>query len=89
MHDALLHRESLLVVSTGDLEDVTFEFGAHTVGGDLCAHALVHEDAEFALIFDFDHLLRTVGWVRNVELHLDRGLMDASRWRWCYIEIRV
>ena len=73
MHDALFHGESLLVVSTCDLEDVSFEFGAYAVAGNFCAHAFVHEDAEFALIFDFDELLCAVGWIADVELHLDGG----------------
>ncbi len=73
VHDALLHGEPLLVVAARDLEDVAFEFGAQVVAGDLLAHAAVHEHAEFALIFDFDQLLRAVGGVGDVELHLDGG----------------
>lgn len=73
VHDALLHGETLLVVAAGDLEDVALEFGPEVVAGDLLAHAAVHEHAEFALIFDFDELLRAVGGVGDVELHLDGG----------------
>ncbi len=73
MHNALLHGKTLLVVATGDLEDAAFEFVAEGVGGDFGAHALVHEGAQFALIFNFDELLRAVGWVGDVELHGDGG----------------
>ena len=73
VHDALLHGKALLVVPARDLEDVALEFGADAVAGDFVAHAAVHEDAELALIFHFDQLLRAVGWVGDVELHLDGG----------------
>lgn len=63
VHNTLLHRETLLVVSSGDLEDVAGEFGADAVTRDLLAHALVHEDAEAALIFNVDELLGAVGRV--------------------------
>ena len=73
MHDALLHRESLLVVTACDFENVAFELGADAVARNFGAHSLVHEDTKFALIFNFDELLRAVGWVGYVELHLDGG----------------
>ena len=75
VHDALLHREALLVVAAGDFEDVAFEFGRDAVTLDLRAHTLLHEPAEFALVFDLDEFLGAVGWVGDVELHPDdRGL---------------
>lgn len=73
MHDPLFHGEALLVVASSDAEDVTFEFGSNGVSSNFLAHAAVHEDAEFALIIDFDELLRSVGWVGNVKFHLDGG----------------
>jgi hypothetical protein len=42
-----------------------------SVGGDFVTHALVHEDAKLAVIFDVVELLRPVGRVGDVELHLD------------------
>ncbi len=60
MHDPLFHGEALLVVASSDAEDVTFEFGSNGVSGNFLAHAAVHEDAELALIVDFDELLRPV-----------------------------
>ena len=70
MHDALLHGEALLVVAAGDFEDVAFELGGDAVADDLLAHALVHEAAEFAVVFDLDEFLGAVGGVGDVELHL-------------------
>ena len=69
MHDALLHGEALLVIPTGDLEDVAFPFVAHGVARDFLPHAAVHEDAEFAVVFDFEEFLGAVGGVGYVELH--------------------
>ena len=80
MHDTLLHRKSLFIIAAGDLEDVAFELRADAVALDFLSHAAVHEDAEFAVIFDFDELLSAIGGVGDVELHLDGGVM-ASRWR--------
>lgn len=70
VHDTLLHREALLVVSAGDSEDVAFEFVANGVSRNFVAHASIHEDTKLALIFDFDELLGAVGRVGDVELHL-------------------
>lgn len=70
VHDTLLHRETLLVVATSDLEDVALELIANTVAWDFLAHAAVHEDAQLALVVDLDQLLRAIGRVGDVELHL-------------------
>ena len=77
MHNTLFHGETLLVVAACDAEDVAGEFVAHAVAGDFGAHATFHEDAEFALIFDFDEFLGAVGGVGDVKLHLD-GLVGAE-----------
>jgi len=69
-HNALLHGKALLVIAAGDAEDITLPLITKTVGWDFIAHTLVHEDAQLALIFDFDKLLRPVGRVGNVQLHL-------------------
>ena len=79
MHDPLLHGKTLFIVATGDFEDVAFEFRAHAVARDFMSHAAVHEDAEFAFVFDLDELLGTIGGVGDVELHLDGGVI-TSRW---------
>ena len=69
VHDSLLHGEALLVVAARDAEDVAFEFVADAVARDFLTHAAVHEDAEFAFIFNFDQFLGTVGWKGDIELH--------------------
>jgi hypothetical protein len=78
-HDTLLHREALLVVATSDPEDVALEFVAQAVGRDLLAHSSLHEDAELALIVNFDQLLRPVGRVGNVQLHRDERSRIARK----------
>ena len=72
VHDTLLHRETLLVVATGDLESVALELIANAVARDLCSHAALLEDTQSALIVDFDNLVRAERGIGNVELHLDR-----------------
>jgi hypothetical protein len=67
-HDTLLHGETLLVVASGDAEDVALELIAKGVGRDLGAHALLHEDGELALILNIDELLAAVGRVGDVQL---------------------
>ena len=42
-HDTLLHRETLLVISTCDLEDVTLVIVAHHSAIDFLAHSSVKE----------------------------------------------
>jgi len=71
VHDTLLHREALLVVAAGDLEDVALELVADAVTWDFLTHAAVHEDAQLALVIDLDQLLRAIRGVGDVELHLD------------------
>ena len=48
------------------------EFGGDG-DADFGAHALLHEGTELALIVDLDNLLRPIGRVGDVELHLDGG----------------
>lgn len=67
VHNTLLHWETLLVVSTGDLEDVSLPLISNTVSWNLLAHSLVVENADAALIVDVDELLGAVGWVSVVK----------------------
>ena len=61
VHNTLLHWETLFVVTTGNLEDVSLEFFSDRVSWNLSAHSLVHEDTELALVFDIDELLAAIG----------------------------
>jgi len=63
VHDTLLHWETLLVVSSGDLEDITLELVSDRVTWDFSSHTLVDEDTEAAVIVNFDELLGAIGWV--------------------------
>jgi len=73
MHNTLFHRETLLVVATGDLEDVALELITNAVAWDLSAHSLVHEYTQLSLIFDLNKLLAAIGREGDVQLHLDGG----------------
>jgi hypothetical protein len=66
--DTLLHAETLLVVTTHDLEDVTLPFITEFVSFDLVGDSLVVEGTEFVLIRDLDLLLRPGLRVRDVKL---------------------
>jgi len=61
VHDSLLHWETLLVVATGDLEDVTLELITNAVTWNLCTHSLVHEYSQLSLILNLDQLLAAIG----------------------------
>jgi hypothetical protein len=65
---------------------------------DFGSHALLHERTELALIVDLDQLLRPIGRVGDVELHLDggcavktgaRGVVDKSRRVLKVVEIQL
>jgi hypothetical protein len=81
MHNTLFHRETLFVVATGDFEDVAFKFVAYGVRGNFLAHSSIHEDAELAFVFDFDHFLGAIGREGDVKLHLDCELSRLKRRR--------
>ena len=49
---------------------VALPFITQAVGWDFVAHALLHEDAQLAVIFDLDKFLRPIGRVGDVQLHL-------------------
>lgn len=50
---------------------------------DFGSHALLHEGTELALIVDLDDLLRPIGRVGDVELHLDGAARSRRRARVC------
>lgn len=64
----LHHGEPLLVVSTGDAENVALELIAQGVTRHLLGDALVVERSHFKLIFNVDELLGPSGRIRNVQL---------------------
>jgi hypothetical protein len=66
--DTLLHRETLLVVSSHNFDNVSLEFVTKSISLDFLRHALVVKDSELSLIIDFHHLLSTSNWIGQVEL---------------------
>lgn len=52
---------------------VALPFITKRVGRNFVAHALFHENTQLSVIVDFDHLLRPIGRVGDVELHLGAG----------------
>jgi len=61
--DTLFHGESLLVVPSGDADDVALEFIAYRVCLDFLGDFLVEKDAEAALLVEVDGLLLAGGGV--------------------------
>jgi len=73
LHNTLLHREALLVVTTGDLEDVTLVLLTKGIARNLRSNTLVIvEDSQLLLVFKLDCLLRSRGGIGDVELHGER-----------------
>jgi len=67
--NTLHHGETLLVVTTSDLEDVTLPLVAESVDLNFLGDALVVENAQLALISDVDELLAASSRIGDVELH--------------------
>ena len=69
LHHTLLHGKTLLVVTTGNLEDVALVFLTKGVARDFRSNALVIvEDTELLLVFKFDGLLSSRGGISDIEL---------------------
>lgn len=71
---SVLFREAFLLCIFADSRDRVANFGSH---------ALLHEGTELALIIDLDDLLRPIGRVGDVELHLDGAARSRRRARVC------
>ena len=63
VHDTLFHGETLLVVPSSNLENVSLVLITNSVTRDLLTHAFVDENTETTLIIDFDEFLSAVGGV--------------------------
>lgn len=78
--NTLLHTKTLLVVSTGDLEDISLEFVTKGVSGNFLRDTFIIEDAPVGLewnksasvqllfVVNFNDLLTAVLRIRDVEL---------------------
>ena len=83
--NTLLHRETLLVVSARDAEDVSLELVAEGVSGYLLGHLFVIEDTETTFIVNIDGLLLARRRVGDVELHVVRSLEAVLCERVCSV----
>lgn len=70
--DTLLHRETLLVVTTADAKDVALPLVTERVDLNVLRHALVVKAAHQTLVHELERLLRARGRVGDVDLHLYR-----------------
>merc|ERR1740128_287962 len=66
---SLLHGETLLVVSTGNPQNVSLELFSECIGIDLLAHPLLVERTNLQLIVDLDEFLAPGGRVGEINLH--------------------
>lgn len=76
--DALLHGETLLVVSSGNLEDVSLPFVSEMVSGDFGAHTLVVEVTQLVVVHDLEGLLGPGSGKRYVQLRKELELALAQ-----------
>jgi len=77
-HDTLFHGESLLVVTAGDSEGVSFEFSTKNFTIDIRAHSSVVEVAIDLVIINFFYDLLPSHWVSDVVFHCVSGIMIGS-----------
>merc|ERR1719394_590105 len=68
--DTLFHGKTLLVVSTGNTENVTSPFIAKGGSIDLLAHTLLVEGTNLNFIVNLEKLLAARSWIRHVYLHI-------------------
>lgn len=71
MHDSLLHGETLLVVTTGNLEHVALELVTEEVSLNLLAHSLLVEASDSVLVLNINALLGALSGVCDVKLVLE------------------
>lgn len=67
--DTLFHGESLFVVSSSNLEDISLVLISEAISWHFLSHSLVKEDGAFLIIIDFDDLLSSSLWATDVEFH--------------------
>jgi len=68
--DTLLHLETLLIVTSGNSEDVALESCTEDLAINFLAHSSVEEGTDCLFIVNFKLFLASSGWVCNVEFHL-------------------
>lgn len=69
-HNTLLHGKALLVIASSDAEDIALPFITKRIAGHFVTHSLVDKNSQLSFVFNFDHFLRPIGRIGNIELHL-------------------
>jgi len=67
--DTLFHGETLFVFTTGDSQDVAFEFIAQWISGDFMGDSFFVHVLDFVFIIDFEGFLLAGGRVGDVDFH--------------------
>ena len=67
--DTLFHGETVLIVTTGNFEDVSLEFITESVTFDFLAHSFTVEDGKLLVIIDADSLLAASSGAGDVKFH--------------------
>ena len=71
--DTLTHGETLLVVSSGDTKDVSFEFLSQDASVDLLGHTALIEVLETLFVIDLEDLLHSRAGAGNIKLQVQKG----------------
>mmetsp|Transcript_45411 Transcript_45411/g.96639 ORF Transcript_45411/g.96639 Transcript_45411/m.96639 type:complete len:284 (+) Transcript_45411:174-1025(+) len=82
----LLHRETLLILPSQDLEDVPSKLIAKVSAINLSCEPAVVERPQLLFILNLEHLLTSRRRIRDVQLHRNsrpRRLCPSSSWRAC------
>lgn len=66
--NTLFHGETLLVITTGDLKNVSLELVSKGISFNLLGDALVIKNTQLSFIRDLDELLATCRWVSDIKL---------------------
>jgi hypothetical protein len=64
----LFHGKTVLIITTGDLENVSLELISKWIGFNLLAHSFFEEYSALIIIIDVDRFSGSVDGVRNWEL---------------------
>jgi len=64
--DTLFHGESVLIVSSGNFEQVALEFVTKFISSDFLTHSFTEESSQFFIVVNDDGLLEASDRVRNV-----------------------
>lgn len=72
--NTLHHRETLLIITTSNLQDVSLPLVTKSISLDFLGNALIVEDTQLTFIDNLDQLLAATSWISNVKLHINNNL---------------